>query len=86
MAKSQREGRPSRSSSDQAVEALAYTIRSLCDVTGLGRTTIYTHITAGTLIPIKVGRRTIVLRSEAERWLQSLAEPEPVKRASPARQ
>jgi hypothetical protein len=48
---------------------------SIADVqreSNLGRTTIYNAIKAGTLVARKAGRRTVILRADFERFLQSL--------------
>ena len=51
---------------------LAYSIRELETETSIRRSTIYKHIKAGQLRITKVGKRSIVLREEAERWLAAL--------------
>jgi excisionase family DNA binding protein len=52
---------------------LSYSIRRLAQQTDVGRSTIYEEISSGRLTARKVGRRTIVRRSDAIRWLRSLA-------------
>ncbi len=52
--------------------ALSYTIAALCQASGIGRTKIYDDLKAGRLHAKKHGKRTIVLESEARRWLESL--------------
>lgn len=42
------------------LEPLGYSIKDACRISSLGRTTIYSHIAAGRLKAIHVGRRTIV--------------------------
>jgi hypothetical protein len=54
---------------DTAEDRLAYAISELAKLTSLGRQSIYDAISSGHLIARKVGRRTFVLRSDAERWL-----------------
>ena len=39
---------------------LGYSIREACQASSLGRTTIYSHISAGRLRAVRVGRRTII--------------------------
>ena len=39
---------------------LGYSIREACQASSLGRTTIYSHITAGRLRVTRVGGRTII--------------------------
>ena len=50
---------------------LSYSIRRLAQVCDVSRSLIYQEITAGHLIAHKLGRRTIVRRSDANRWLRS---------------
>jgi hypothetical protein len=54
--------------------ALAYSIEALASATGLGRTFLYGEIAERRLIARKGGRRTVILRADAERWLTALAE------------
>lgn len=39
---------------------LGYSIREACEVSSLGRTTLYSHISSGRLKVTRVGGRTIV--------------------------
>jgi excisionase family DNA binding protein len=39
---------------------LAYSIREACQVTSLGRTTVYAHIAAGRLVARRIGGRTVI--------------------------
>ena len=39
---------------------LAYSIKEACQVTSLGRTTIYSHISAQRLKAVRVGGRTLI--------------------------
>lgn len=48
---------------------LAYSIREVCDVTSLGRSTIYNHIKAGNLRINKVGGRALVTADELRRFI-----------------
>lgn len=52
---------------------IALTIEEFARSTGLGRTTIYQEIKNGRLVPVKVGKRTLVPADEARRWLGRLA-------------
>jgi excisionase family DNA binding protein len=54
---------------DQMLEPLAYSVNDLARVAGLGRTTAFAEIAAGRLVATKVGRRTLVLRHDLERYL-----------------
>ena len=51
---------------------ISYTIPEACEFTGLGRSSIYRLIEAGTLTPRKAGRRTLILREELEAYIRSL--------------
>jgi hypothetical protein len=51
---------------------LAYSIPRLAKLSDLSRSLIYEEINAGRLVARKAGRRTIVRRSDAFRWLRSL--------------
>lgn len=42
------------------MEKLAYSIKEAMAATGLGRTTIYSHIWAGHLPIVKIGNRTCI--------------------------
>ncbi|MFO1136035.1 MAG: DNA-binding protein [Rhodoblastus sp.] len=51
---------------------LSFSPEGLADATGTGRTAVFGEIKAGRLKARKLGRRTIILRQDAEAWLQSL--------------
>jgi excisionase family DNA binding protein len=51
---------------------LAYTIAQLAKVVGVGRSTLYSEIAAGRLVPCKAGRRTLITRERAKEWLFGL--------------
>lgn len=58
-------------------DALAYTLKELSEVTGIGRTTILHEIHANRLRAFRVGakgRKWIVPRSAAEAWLKEQIE------------
>lgn len=50
----------------------AFSVRDFCHWAGIGRTTLYEEIKTGRLAAKKFGRRTIILRTEAQRWLNDL--------------
>ncbi|CDX30875.1 Phage excisionase (fragment) [Mesorhizobium sp. ORS 3359] len=52
----------------------AFSIEAFCEFYGIGRTHAFGEIKAGRLRARKSGRRTIVLRSDAEAWAQALPE------------
>ena len=45
----------------QNIPRIAYSIKEACQVSSLGRTTLYSHISAGRLRVKRIGRRTLVL-------------------------
>lgn len=51
---------------------LAYSIPRLAAMSDCGRSSLYDEIAHGRLIASKVGRRTIVTRKNALRWLAAL--------------
>ena len=44
----------------------------MAQVSGVGRSTLYSEIAAGRLVPCKVGRRTLITRGRAKAWLLGL--------------
>ena len=48
------------SSENHALTKIAYSIREACEVSSLGRTTIYAHIASGRLKSTRIGGRTII--------------------------
>jgi hypothetical protein len=61
----------SNSTSDQQVSGVM-TVAEFCRWARLGRTKAYDLFKAGDIKPRKVGARTVILRSDAEAWLQAL--------------
>jgi excisionase family DNA binding protein len=51
---------------------IAMTIPEAVRASGVGRSTIYAELASGRLVARKLGRRTLVMSSELERWLESL--------------
>mgnify|MGYP003746447447 CR=1 FL=1 len=45
---------------ERFIDRLAYSIREACEVSSLGKTTIYGHIKAGRLDAVRVGGRTLI--------------------------
>ena len=66
----------------ESVPRLAFTIEQLAELAGVGRTTLFGEIGAGRLRAKKIGRRTVVLISDAQIWLERLPDWRP--RAPPA--
>jgi hypothetical protein len=58
-------------------DRLAYSIERLAKMTDLSRSSLYEEIAAGRLVARKSGRRTIVTRRDAIRWLRSLGQMRP---------
>ncbi len=52
--------------------AISYSVGEFTEVSGLGRSFLYEAIRNGDLEVKKAGRRTIILRSEGERYLREL--------------
>jgi hypothetical protein len=53
-------------------QKLALSIDDVVALTGLGRTLVFAEIKTGHLVARKCGRRTVVLRPDLHRWLNSL--------------
>jgi excisionase family DNA binding protein len=53
---------------------LAYSVAEFCRRYSIGRSTIYTEFKQGRIAFKKVGNRSLILASEAERWAASLPE------------
>jgi excisionase family DNA binding protein len=53
-------------------ESMTVTIAEACELIGIGMTTFYRAVKAGDIHVIKYGSRTLVMRSEIDRFLQSL--------------
>ena len=58
-----------------APQKLAYSIPEFLAAVPIGRTKLYEELKAGRLRAVKVGKRTLILITEAERWLATLAGP-----------
>lgn len=53
-------------------ESGSYSIADFSRAFRVGRTFIYSEIRLGRLGAVKAGNKTLILKSEAERWAQSL--------------
>ena len=60
---------------DGASRKLALSIPEFLAAVPIGRTKLYEELKAGRLRAVKVGKRTLILITEAERWLATLAGP-----------
>lgn len=52
-------------------EAIAYSVTDAASKAGIGRSTLYNAISAGELLARKVGKRTVVLHADLQRWIES---------------
>jgi len=52
----------------------AFAVREFCDHYGICRDTFYSEVKRGRLRALKVGKRTLVLKADAESWAKSLPE------------
>ena len=50
----------------------AMSVTEACDLTGVGRTSLYEAMNSGMLRAKKLGRKTIILRSDLQKFLDSL--------------
>ena len=53
---------------------LAYSINEFCEAVSIGRNKTYLEIKEGRLKTVKIGRRTVIRREDAEAWLNSMEE------------
>ena len=56
-------------------QKLALSIPEFLAAVPIGRTKLYEELGAGRLRAVKVGKRTLIPITEAERWLATLADP-----------
>jgi excisionase family DNA binding protein len=50
----------------------AFAVREFCSLYGICRDTFYSEVKRGRLRALKLGKKTIVLRADAESWAASL--------------
>jgi len=50
----------------------AFTIRSFCQAYGVGRSFTYSEMAAGKLSYRKAGKKTLIMRADAQRWADNL--------------
>jgi excisionase family DNA binding protein len=60
----------------------AFGVDDCCRYLGIGRTTFYLEVESGNLALRKVGRKSIVTRAEADRWLNALPLAKPSRGAA----
>jgi len=51
---------------------LALTVSEFCNCCAIGRSLFYEEVKSGRIRVLKVGKRTLVPTTEAQRWLESL--------------
>jgi excisionase family DNA binding protein len=51
---------------------LSYSVADVVKLSGVGRTVLYEEIKAGRLKAHKLGRRTLILADDLQRWLAAL--------------
>jgi excisionase family DNA binding protein len=56
------------------VSRAAFAVREFCSQYGICRDTFDSEVKRGRLRALKVGKRTLVLKSDAESWAKSLPE------------
>ncbi len=57
------------------IKTLTVTIPQACEITGLGRSTIYRLFEDGKLQRIKAGTRTLIKMDDLEAYIESLSAP-----------
>jgi hypothetical protein len=50
----------------------AFAVREFCAWANISRSSFYKEVQLGRIKPVKAGCKTLILRTEAERWLSSL--------------
>jgi excisionase family DNA binding protein len=63
-------GQPMRPTMDTAKQAFA--VREFCARYGICRQTFYDEVKRGRIKAKKLGKKTVILRSDAEKWAASL--------------
>ena len=56
-------------------EKLAYSVEEVAALTGIGRTTLFSHMKSGLLKARKIGRRTIIPADELNRFVNEAGDP-----------
>jgi hypothetical protein len=57
---------------EQPFQKLAFSINDVVAVSGVGRTLVFAEIKLGRLVARKCGRRTVILQTDLQDWLNSL--------------
>lgn len=50
----------------------ALSVRDFCQWANISRSSFYKEVNAGRIKPVKLGKKTLILCNEAERWLSEL--------------
>ena len=56
----------------RSMEAQAFSVSEFCRAYRIGRDKFYDHVRKGRLRAIKDGKRTLILRTDAEKWADAL--------------
>jgi excisionase family DNA binding protein len=54
------------------VVPIAYTIKEVCSLSRVGKTTLYAAIGRGELVARKLGKKTLILEEDFRRWIEAL--------------
>ena len=60
-------------------EKRAFSMSEFCQVYGVGMTFAYEALADGSLLARKAGRKNIILKSDADAWLESLPAARPAR-------
>ena len=55
-------------------QKMAISVSEFCSAYSIGRSTFYQLVKSDHIRPLKVGKRTVIAVSEAQRWLDSYAD------------
>lgn len=57
---------------DKTTGKLLFSVKEFCEIVGIGRTTFYQEVKAGRIKAKKMGRSTLIPKSELERFIEEL--------------
>lgn len=57
------------SENDRSLDPITYSIREACDVSGIGKTTLYMHINEGRIKTRRIGGRVLIPAAEFRKFL-----------------